>query len=246
MISILDSKADAVADLRMRRNVLPAVYNLQKSDGRNTQDSVLLTAREYNSALESGFTDMNLRFVIKKEAFCSEISTLRKRIVDYNLHGIEGLDDSDIDFLEDEVDECDSDNDSDIEFEVLFPRPNEVIVKTEDDIAEPVNNDNDENEIQGNNSVDSQNIAQSDEVSLAQVHSNDDDNQASSTSATTVAENVNETNDENININVLSGDMEVIVSPVQDYVFPQYETAIRKRSNAHRLEYHISIQHTFL
>lgn len=115
-----DTKADAVEYIEKRRTILPPVYNPKQSEGRTTHQTKLLSQKEFNVALGSGYTAMNSRFVIKTEKFCEEITELRNRIVNYNV-GVadDGLDDSDIEFLQDEIDEA---SDSDAEFEAIIPR----------------------------------------------------------------------------------------------------------------------------
>lgn len=125
-----DTKADAVEYIAKRRTILPPVYNTKRSEGRTTHQTKLLSQKEFNAALGSGYTAMNSRFVIKTEKFCEEINELRNRIVNYNVGvGDDGLDDSDIEFLQDEIDEA---SDSDAEFEAIMPRPAiEVSIKEE-------------------------------------------------------------------------------------------------------------------
>lgn len=120
-----------------RRPVVPAVYSLAKSGGRQFKDTHLLTELEYNNAVKSNFSAMNVRFKVKAEKFCDELSELRSRITAFNTKqndGLEGLDDEDIDFLQEIVD--DSDSDSDIEFEAILPKPQLIIVKTEENIVD--------------------------------------------------------------------------------------------------------------
>lgn len=121
---------------------------MQRSEGRTTTESKLLTANEYNNALSSGFTSMNHRFVVKTEKYCEEVVELRKRIVDFNKKNDDkdGLDDSDIEFLHEEIDE----SDSDIEFEAILPGPSVYVIKTEADDNSEVNSNT---ELQDNNTI---------------------------------------------------------------------------------------------
>lgn len=79
---------------------------MTKSGGRTSKQTELLSANEYNSAITTNFTVVNNRFDVKKEKFCDEISTLRIRIV---AQSTDGLDDSDIEFLQNEIDDSDGD-----------------------------------------------------------------------------------------------------------------------------------------
>lgn len=205
---------------------MPAVYNPQRSEGRTTRETELLSTKEYNNALYSGFTALNGRFVIKTEKFCEEIADLRKRIVDYNLNGNEGLDDSDIEFLRDEVDE----SDSDIEFEALMPKPAQV-VKTEDaDVSAEIDNLND---------------AQNDHVSSSQKQlnatGNTDPGQTEATNEVVgeaAVDVVTESNDSGQNdaanenvvektADVLSGSIAFETNDVNDYNFRDFNATIR-------------------
>lgn len=113
---------------------------MKKSGGRTTEQTKLLTGKEFNAAMEQGLTSMNSRFEVKTEKFCDEISNLRNRIVQYNANnGDEGLDDSDIEYLQDEIDD---DNDSEVEFGLLLPQPQPVLkLETEDDESYEATND---------------------------------------------------------------------------------------------------------
>lgn len=85
---------------------------MAKSGGRSTYQTQLLSANEYNNAINTNHTMVNERFDIKKEKFCDEISELRNRIVTaHNTSGIDGLDDSDIEFLQNEIDESEAEDD---------------------------------------------------------------------------------------------------------------------------------------
>lgn len=138
------SKGEAVKYLEKRRPIVPAVYSLEKSGGRQFKDTHLLSETEYNNAIGTNFNAMNNRFVVKTEKFCEEISGLRNRITAYNVSDIDdGLDDSDVEFIQDEID----DNDSDLEFEALMPKPAITIIKTESA----------ENSAQNDNEIDAQN-----------------------------------------------------------------------------------------
>lgn len=131
-----DTKAEADAFKSTHRAVVPGVYNMKKSGGRTTEQSKLLTTKEFNVAMEQGRTAMNTRFVVKTEKFCEEISDLRHRIVNYNANnGDEGLDDSDIEHLQEEIDD---DNDSQVEFDLLLPKP-QIVMKIEHDSNEKAN-----------------------------------------------------------------------------------------------------------
>lgn len=90
-----------------------AVYSRAKSGGRTAKETNLLSANEYNVAIETNFTVVNNRFCAKKEKFCEEVAELRNRIMASNTSGVDGLDDSDIEFLQDEIDGSDSDTELD-------------------------------------------------------------------------------------------------------------------------------------
>lgn len=105
-----DKEKEAAAYLARCRTSTPAVYNMTKSGGRTSKQTELLSANEYNSAITTNFTVVNNRFDVKKEKFCDEISTLRNRIV---AHSTDGLDDSDIEFLQNEIDDSDCDDEID-------------------------------------------------------------------------------------------------------------------------------------
>lgn len=76
-----DSKDDAIAYLDKKRPFTPAVYNLARSGGRTTEQTNLLSANEYNTAVSTNFSVLTDRFIVKKEKFCEEISQLRNRVV---------------------------------------------------------------------------------------------------------------------------------------------------------------------
>lgn len=108
---------------------MPPVYNSKKSDGRTTQQTKLLSQHEFNAALGSGYSAMKNQFVVKTEKFCDEIGDLRMRIRNYNLGNQDhGLDDSDIEFLEEEIDDS---SDSEAEFDAIIPQPALVVIKTD-------------------------------------------------------------------------------------------------------------------
>lgn len=108
-----DTKAEADKFLVRQRTTHPAVYSMAKSGGRTTKQTQLLSTNEYNNAIGTNFTALNNRFDVKKEKFCDEISELRNRIVAYDCSGLDGLDDSDIEFLQNEIDNSDDDADND-------------------------------------------------------------------------------------------------------------------------------------
>lgn len=131
-----DTKAEADAFKSTHRAVVPGVYNMKKSGGRTTEQSKLLTTKEFNVAMDQGRTAMNTRFVVKSEKFCEEISDLRHRIVNNNANnGDEGLDDSDIEHLQEEIDD---DDDNELEFDLLLPKP-KIVMKIEHDSNEQAN-----------------------------------------------------------------------------------------------------------
>lgn len=131
-----DTKAEADAFKSTHRAVVPGVYNLKKSGGRTTEQTKLLTTKEFSVAMDHGLTAMNTRFVVKSEKFCDEISDLRHRIVNHNVNnGDEGLDDSDIEHLQEEIDD---DDDSEVEFDLLLPKP-QTVMKIEHDTNEKSN-----------------------------------------------------------------------------------------------------------
>lgn len=131
-----DTKAEADAFKSTHRAVVPGVYNMKKSGGRTTEQSKLLTTKEFNVAMDQGRTAMNTRFVVKSEKFCEEISDLRHRIVNNNANnGDEGLDDSDIEHLQEEIDD---DDDNELEFDLLLPKP-KIVMKIEHDSNEEAN-----------------------------------------------------------------------------------------------------------
>lgn len=223
---LLDSKADAVQYLKKSRSILPAVYNSQRSGGRTTEETMLLTANEYNNALGSGFTSMNQRFVVKTEKFCDEISNLRNRIVDLNMGGIDGLDDSDIEFLQDEVD--DDEVDSDVEFEILFPPPQTIFVKLEDNSEANASNDN--NESNDNNQSGSMQNISFDELAEPSLVSST----AEEPSTTSIDENDNsgernakENDVANDQPNIFSGTMAFNLTEVEDFFYPEYNVGLR-------------------
>lgn len=202
-----DTQAEAVHYVEKRRQIIPAVYNLARSEGRSKEETKLLSSKEYNNALGSGFTALNARFEVKKEKFCDEVSELRKRICEYNSKGIHeaaDLDDSDLEFLQDEVEE----SDSDIEFEALLPKPVEVAVKIED-------------------------ADQPDEFGQLNYSSQSDQNEVNENVSSTSADNpvivqadeVNNESDENIN--ALSGSIAFDTNDVNDHFYPEYNAAIR-------------------
>lgn len=196
----LDTKAEAVEVLQKKRHIVPGVYNMQKSKGRTTEQSKLLNTNEHNNALASGFMAINDRFEVKKEKFCGEISSLRRRIFD----GTEGLDDSDIEYLDQEING--SDAESDLEFEAIIPQPViAAVVKSEDE------NDSDVSQPQLQNSVSSS------------TNEADAENQ---TQANNSVSDVNENDD--VNIAILSGNIAVTKTPADDYVYPDYGAAIRR------------------
>lgn len=180
-----------------RREIVPAVYNSNRSEGCTARETELLSSTEYNRALGSGFAALNNRFVIKTEKFCDEISELRQRIVKYNLGGDDGLDldDSDIEHLCEVVDN--SDSDSDIEFQALMPTP-ALIVKTENDDSQNTSHANDSEQ---------SNAQMVDDVSSS--NQNDDENG-------TEAE-----------INILSGAIAFEKNDVDDFYFREYNASIR-------------------
>lgn len=92
----------------------------------------MLSQHEFNAALDSGCTAMKNRFVVKTEKFCEEISDLRMRIRNYNV-GEDGLDDSDIEYLEEVIDDS---SDSEAEFQAIIPQPGIVVVKTDSNEVE--------------------------------------------------------------------------------------------------------------
>lgn len=107
-----DTKDEGMAYLARHREIIPGVYNTALSEGRTTGQTQLLTAREFNVALNSGFSEMNSRFEVKKEMLLNEITEVRQRMVNKT----DGLDDSDIEFLCELVD----DEDGDTEFDLLM------------------------------------------------------------------------------------------------------------------------------
>lgn len=87
---------------------------MHKSGGRTTNQTQLLSANEFNVAISTNYEKVNGRFNVKQEKFCDEISELRNRIVTaHDTSGINGLDDSDIEYLQNEIDNSDDDDDID-------------------------------------------------------------------------------------------------------------------------------------
>lgn len=80
------NKKKALAYVERRRGILPAVYNLVTSGGRSAEETKSLSSQENNNALQPGFNALNNRFEIKTEKVCDEITELRNRITEYNLH----------------------------------------------------------------------------------------------------------------------------------------------------------------
>lgn len=193
--------------VQKRRAIVPAVYSLAKSGGRNFDETHLLTEIEYNMAVKSNFTALNTRFQVKKEKFCDEISELRQRITTYNAKGndgLEGLDDDDIDFLQEVVD----DSDSDIEFEAMMPKPGLDIVKienveknsadsTSDAHAETEMNDTQTNETQS---------AQANEVQSVVVYECAESNEIS---------------------DILSGDISFTTNDFKDRYYQDFDVSLR-------------------
>lgn len=114
---LIDTHAEANEYLDRCRATIPAVYNMGKSGGRTTKQTQLLSANEFNDAINTNFTVVNNRFEVKAEKFCDEVAELRNRIVAHNTGGLDGLDDSDIEFLQDEID-----NDSADELDEIVPQ----------------------------------------------------------------------------------------------------------------------------
>lgn len=185
---------------------MPAVYNTKKSEGRNASETQLLSSNEYNRALGCGFAALNHRFVVKTEKFCDEIGELRQRIAKYNLNGGEGLDDSDIEYLCDEVD--DTDSDSDVEFQALLPKPAQVIVKTEEDDTPNTSRAN-------SSQTPEQMIA--DSSSSAQNEMTNIQNEAEK-------EAENETEND---IDIFCGSIAFEKNDVDDYYFREYNVSVR-------------------
>lgn len=238
-INLSDTKAEAVEYISNRRPILPAVYNMQKSGGRTAQQTESLSRYEYNSALSSGYTAMNHRFVIKTEKFCDEISGLRKRIVEYNLKnlGDEGLDDSDIEHLQDEIDD---DSDSDVEFELFFPKPQSMVKlesNDEDDVDDTHQSDAPNDPLADKltpNTAES-NVSLTDDLLPNPIQSNaslNDDlppNQIQSNASS--AELASGSNDNSVGANnvddALYGSLNCEKNEVDDVYFPEFDTTIR-------------------
>lgn len=223
MIKFIDSKADAVAYVERRRVQLPPVYNTKRSEGRTTAQTKLLSATEYNNALDSGFTAMNNRFVLKTEKFCDEVAELRKRIVEYNNANVDctdGLDDSDIEFLRDEIDE----SDSDIEFDAIaMPAPDIMKIEptdengddTVDSSTDQLNNtgDKSENESLGNESLE---------------HASENDNLAElNDSVTTTQHETQHQSGAQNEFHPLAGNLKIVVLETDDHFYPEFDAGLR-------------------
>lgn len=194
---------------------MPVVYNRKKSEGRSTAETQFLSKKEYNNALDVGFTAMNNRFIIKTEKFCEEISDLRQRIIHYNLHGEEGLDDSDIDFLQDEIDD---DSDSDIEFEALIPQP-VVSIKLENDDEI----DNSENVAKNDETISNSQMVGNVSLNQSQPHPlNHDESQLVSNGSTSANNEKQAPIDD-----VLFGRLTCVKNDLNDHYYPDFETSIR-------------------
>lgn len=158
---------------------------------------------------------MNDRFVIKTEKFCEEISDLRKRIVNYNI-SIDGLDDSDIEFLEDEIDEAS--DDSEEEFAAIV-QP----VANEDEANEVDANDVDANEIDANET-------DANEIDANEVDSNTSNNieTVKEGDVSVSEEDANDkSHDDEQHDDVLNGSLRCVENDVKDGYYPQYDTSIR-------------------
>lgn len=77
-----------------------------------------MTTQEFSGALQVNKDAFDTRLEVKVENFTGEIAELRGRIVKHNIHGID-LDDSDIEDIQDDI----NDIDSDVELEILCPKP---------------------------------------------------------------------------------------------------------------------------
>lgn len=228
MFEFTDTKAEGVEYLRRRREIIPGVYNPLLSEGRTTAQTRLLTGREYNIALNTGLNAMSNRFMVKQEVFIDEISELRKRCADA-VDAIDGLDDSDIEFLREVVDE--SDNDSD--FEALINQPETVQAEN------PIDNSNDLNATEEDfvTANSSQEIVEANDAQINQIHDQPTDN-VSSTNVQQAqlksldgSEQRNATiqnaDDDNIDISALSGEINVHQTEVKDLIYPVYDSSIR-------------------
>lgn len=234
-----DTKDKALEYVERRRGILPAVYNLARSEGRTTCATQSLSTKEYNNALSSGFSAMNHRFVIKTEKFFEEISDLRKRITNYNINGVEGLDDSDIEFLQDEVEG----SDSDVEFEALLPRPETVImIKNDDTSSSQENQVNEPSAERGSSTQAQSNEVRDDDVEANNTMENDaiDDTVAGAIDGTADGPNggiaagaIDGTGNAMIedtsgtDVDILSGDIIFTQTDANDRYFPSFDTAIR-------------------
>lgn len=184
---------------------------MARSEGRTTNETKLLSSSEYNNALQSGYTALNHRFEVKSEKFCEEISELRHKISDYNLNGIGGLDDSDIEFLQDEIDE----SDSDAEFEAILPKPGIVITLKNED-----NSDSEER----NASIGDVLSTNNEQSAEFEEHNNLTENNVSSTS--------NEEDEEEVvaerESDVLSGSITFTENDIGDRYYTDFDAALRK------------------
>lgn len=211
ILRAFNTKAEAVAYVTKSRAITPAVYNSKKAEGRTTKQTALLSQQEYNAALGSGYRAMNNRFVIKTEKFCDEISELRNRIVNYNVgNGNDGLDDSDIEFLEDEIGDA---SDSEAEFEMIVPLP-VIITKIKSEIDHETE----------------ENVSTSAATQVADAEENVVVAQEPDETIAIGPEPEAESNDgasEQHN-DILHGPLKCVVSEVGDQYYPDFDASIRK------------------
>lgn len=129
---ILASKAAGENGIESRRAVVPGVYNYELSGGRNVAETQLISSNELNVAVQS----RQERFNVKIEKFADEISQVRKRNVNRPIqHGFEQLDDSDIEEIQDII----NDGDSDAENELAVQVVNEQAPENSNDISQSIN-----------------------------------------------------------------------------------------------------------
>lgn len=116
-----DSSEEATEYCEARRSQMPAVYNPKTSDGRTTKQLHLVTHIEFDIAIATASNELIENAEIKIEGFLNEVSSLRKRCAYVQPHSdsIVDINESDIEDIQDDMD----DGDSDIEFELLMPKP---------------------------------------------------------------------------------------------------------------------------
>lgn len=128
---------------------MPAVYNTKTSSGRTTQQLHLLTPQEFDVAMAGTSTALIGRAEIKIEGFRNEVSVLRKRCAErrpQNHESIVNINDSDIEDIQDDI----GDIDSDTEIELLMPKP---VKEENDDVGDSSHNvmqPHDQQNISGN------------------------------------------------------------------------------------------------